>query len=262
MTKSKLHRLYEVSPITAEKTQDWPLFVFTEEIAELLANGDSAHKSLEAMIEAGVAHLPYPKMLVQYPCGKHATCIGAVTEHADGEFRATSFFINNEDDTFSLPTGGVTFKFEQGYKVTAGDMIRVHIHSTNDMTEQEQNAYAQHAIIAVRLAVLMSHIGGLEREVIEPEPRLNKARVKRGKPALRSYSYVHVATVYDNAGKAHSRTGTGRHMPVHMRAGHNRRQHYGKENAEVKLIWIPPVLVNYKAGVDDKPKRIEKRVVA
>lgn len=262
MTASKLHRLYEVSPITAEKTKDWPLFVFTEEIAQLLANGDSAHKSLEAMIEANVAHLPYPKMLVQYPCGKSGTtCIAAITEHDGGEFRATSFFLDGVREQYSIPSTGVTFKFAQGYKVTRGDMIKVWIHSRDDIDATVQKAYASHAVISVRLAVLMAHIGGLEREVVEAPERLNKQRAKKGKTAIRSYSYVHVAKVYDRSGQAYERTGTGRHMPVHMRAGHVRTQHFGKGNEDTKLIWIKPVLVNYKPEDGEKP-RIEKHVVS
>ena len=48
-------------------------------------------------------------------------------------------------------------------------------------------------------------------------------------------------------------------MPVHMRAGHVRRQHYGADNADTKLIFIPPVLVNFHPGETPKPP---KRIIA
>lgn len=260
---SKLARLYEVSPVTAARTADWPLFVFTAEIAELLSNGDAAHKSLEAMIAAGVAHLPYPVMLVQYPCGPAVTCIAAVSEHDDGEFRATSYFIDDANKAYSIPQAAVTFKFAAGYKITADSTIKVWVHAAgSNLDRQAQNAYANHAVIAVRLGILMSHIAGLEREHVPAPEKLNKQREKKGKPAIKGYSYIHVAKVYDRDGTAHARTGTGRHMPIHMRAGHVRTQHFGKGNEETKLIWIKPVLVNYKPE-DGKPvPRIEKRVIA
>lgn len=51
--------------------------------------------------------------------------------------------------------------------------------------------------------------------------------------------------------------GAGRTMPVHMRAGHARRQHHGPGNSEVKWVYIPPVLVNFKPGVEPAmPKRV------
>ena len=109
------------------------------------------------------------------------------------------------------------------------------------------------------IALLMLNIQGVEKEVIEPT-KLNRQRKASGKPGIPTHTVMRIGHVYDHNGNRVG-LGAGRTMPVHMRAGHTRRQHYGEGNTLEKIVFIPPVLVNFKPG--ERPEvRQPKRILA
>lgn len=245
MIHSKLHKVLEViddCPLKADLQRD-PLYIFDDHLLDILIQGTSSTKSMIALAEVSMLHLPYPKMTVQWNSASGKGTWFISLRERDNSFYARSAFLfrGTENVVVNDQMETVVKLGPQEFEITSSD-----------------ETVAMGSAIGTRLAVLMIHVAGLDREIVEPPEKLNKQRLKSNKPPVQRYSYVHVSKVYDSSGKAHAYT--GRHMPIHMRAGHVRRQHHGKDNEEVKLIWIAPVLVNYK-GDEIKPI-IEKRIVA
>lgn len=260
MIRSQLHKLLELLPklqLQADRVlggrvklvnffETAPHYVFSEEIVDLLTATESAIKSIETLIECQVLHLPFAEMCLQFP-SPGCTWFAAIEEANDKFY---TYMIGLQGESY-VDLGPVVMtptlpgpEKPGGFECQGPDL--------------ETSVAIAHSI-AVRLAVLMTHIAGLEREVHEAPVKLNKARAKQGKIPIHHHEYIHVGKVYDSAGRAHSRTGTGRHMPIHMRAGHSRTQRFGKGLEESKLIWIPPVIVNYHP--DGEQKRYERRIV-
>ncbi len=71
---------------------------------------------------------------------------------------------------------------------------------------------------------------------------------------------LRIGTVIDHLGRETSWS-SGRHMPLHMRAGHVRHQACGKGRTDRRLVYIPPTLVNFRPGDETKPVPQPKRVL-
>ncbi len=119
---------------------------------------------------------------------------------------------------------------------------------------QSQEKYDQMAHWVARvtqrlasIAYVITNLQGVEREVIEGPTRLNRKREKSGKPPIPTYTLLRIGHVYKANGEKIDYHGSGIRQ-VHMRRGHTRRQRYGKELSESRLIYIEPVLVNYRGG--------------
>lgn len=109
--------------------------------------------------------------------------------------------------------------------------------------------YAMYLVVAeaMAIAMLMLNTKGVSVQRVDTTA-INKARAKRNVPPsqrIHPYSVVRIGHVYDRHGKAHDVAGSGRHMPVHWRAGHLRNQFYGAGRKLRKLIFIEPCLVNF-----------------
>lgn len=233
--------------------QTVPMFVFSDESMDLLIKSPQAQKSMSTLAEHKLIHLPYPEMLVQW------------TMTAADSTPVTYFVLFHEKDNQVRALDITLFSAHKAVRIARKtavieckpDQIVV------DLADDVPDRHLAGKVLAfgMQLAVLMQHVGGLDREVVEPQYKLNKRRAAKGKSEIRGYQYVHIGKVYDSSGREHSRTGngTGRHMPVHLRAGHVRNQFYGKERSQRKLIWIPPVIVNYDSG--EEQKQVVKRVV-
>lgn len=92
--------------------------------------------------------------------------------------------------------------------------------------------------------MLLLNTKGVAQEVVAAPEKLNRSRTKSGKAPIPSCTVVRIGKVYDRSGNEVSNP-TGRHMPIHWRAGHTRQQHYGAGNQKIKQVYIKPVLVNY-----------------
>lgn len=233
-----------------------PLFVFDDTIVDLLVLSDSSTRSMKTLAEFGMVHLPYSEMVVQYQGrsqGSPFTWFVHLRER-DGLFIGTVAWLKCDVEKSRIGNMIEVAVTPEEFKVNVIDL-------NTEPAPDNDETYARAGSTAVRLAVLMIHINGLEREVVEAPARLNRQRAEKGREPVAGYSYVHVAKVYDRDGKAHDYNVTGRKMPIHMRSGHARGQWYGKDRSEYKMVWIPPVLVNYKDEDQSKPV-LTKKVVA
>lgn len=226
-----------------------PMYIIAPDILRLLMHNESSMKSLVALAAAGLVHLPYPAMTVQFnrqgDSGEElpGTWFASLRERDDGVFMVRTVLMK--------PHYVLTCEEPTEVRCTA-EAFGIETCGT------EAEGYA--AAIAVRVACLMTHIGGLDREHVPAPERLNKQREHAGKVPVRAYYYAHIGRVYDRDGKAHDYNKSGRHMPIHMRAGHTRNQPFGPERSERKLIWIPPVLVNYHPDAAERPV-LERRII-
>jgi hypothetical protein len=243
-----------------------PFFAFDETVVELLVESKPAQQSFYALREHGLIHLPYPQMTVQFK--RHSSNITWVLwlrERLDGSFDTELFYVHNtgrceavSETRISIgETGDITSMFNVDGSINPD--IRFRFSTGGGVSAEEtDDMLVSVSCAGLMMAVLMTHIGGLEREEHEAPEKLNAARERKGKPPIRRYSYIHVGHVYGSDGTKHDYNKTGRRMPIHMRAGHNRNQAYGEGHSERKLIWIPPVLVNYDGKTEPV---LEKRVV-
>lgn len=78
----------------------------------------------------------------------------------------------------------------------------------------------------------------IKKEVHRPSEKFLKVRLKKGKPAPRSYTVISVKPHLTEEG--HSVKGR---KSIHWRAGHTKRVRYGKGRALEKTVYIEPVLV-------------------
>ena len=262
MIRSKLHKLLAKYP-HKHMPRD-PFFAFSDEVTDLLAGSSASVNSMKALMEHGLVHLPYPQMTVQFhQVDSGVTWVLWLQELPDGKFNG-DLFAHKTDIKMGFmarSTLSVDPDAKECFDVVvkpAQDVLA--LAERREEVELMADDVGYVSIAGLQMAVLMTHLGGLEREVHDAPEKLNKARRAKGEPPVRTYTYVHVGHVYNQAGErvAYERGGSGRRMPIHMRAGHNRNQFYGEGRALRKLIWIPPVLVNYDG--ETKPV-VEKRVV-
>jgi hypothetical protein len=230
-------------------------YYIDRDVVDLMGRND-VQLSIAAMIQAGIARLPFDPLLIEYetlgktngakePIPIHccvllterADCIGAqvmlLYDHPEGELvrctRDNGYLSVRLIDSHPKPTIQVD---SEG----AGDTLDCEI-----------------AALGAMMALLMLNVRGIEKRVVEVAP-LNKQRVKRGRTCIPSHTIIHIGTIYDRQGKGQRYTtdASGRKMRVHMRRGHARHQAFGEGHQEHKWIFIPPVLVNYREEGDRK----------
>lgn len=245
MIATRLHRLHElgVDDPLLSAMHAAPKFVIAPDLLEVLTRPD-IQTSIAAMIEAGIARLPYAPLLVEFSMAPGTRRFVLVDEAIEG-FAARQI-LQVGDDMAAVSPGIIKVG------LSAAGRYGLAVGSHGDPSE------GMAAAVAVAVALLMLNIRGVEKTVIETDA-LNRARTKRGHGPVPQHTVVRIGTVYDRSGRAASAP-TGRRMPVHLRAGHTRMQACGPERVDRKPIFIPPVLVNYR-GEGDK-HRIPQKVLA
>ena len=244
MTKyiaTRLHKAIELAPDEPffQRCAKLPHYVIDMSLIELLARSD-VQQSVTAMVEADIAHLPFEALCIEMMASPEVRHY-VVLEEAAGAFKATVGATYAEDAAEVAPAH---------YDLEITDAT---IRAPTSVRSHEAWMYV--SAMALGVSLLMLNIQGVEKTVIEAT-KLNKQRNASGKPTIPNHTVMRIGHVYDSNGDKVG-IGTGRTMAVHMRAGHARRQHYGSGNSLTKFVYIPPVLVNFKPGVEPVvPKRI------
>lgn len=103
-------------------------------------------------------------------------------------------------------------------------------------------------------------VRGVTQQRVEAPEKLNKARVKRGKPPLRPYTVMKIGSVTTREGVERAVSDAEkRTISMHLRAGHKRRQPFGPRASLRKEIYIPPCIVNFTEGATaPTPHRLVK----
>ena len=240
---TRVHKILDVFPELGEdhrrRIHSNPVFCIADELVDLLMKNKFT-KTIEALLEAGVCHLPYKEMSIEFRVDTKFYLV-ILNEETAGDFKAAVFAYDTN------PPAGCVNRTAGSVDMEAGDGgFFVTPVEGLEFPQTVSNA----SLVALVFALVSTHLQGMEREVITPT-RLNKRRAASGKPPVPSHTYLRVGTVYSRDGKAHKPTAGGVRS-VFIRSGHVRNQACGQGWSERKMIFIEPVLVNYNPG-DDLP---------
>lgn len=256
--KSKLGGVHPI----LQKMMGAASYVIDHAVLELLTRADVG-KSIAAVIEAGIARLPVSPMLIEFspmqgytdfvlleedPVEKPDQLATSLNVWVGVMYPDNSAIIYDYSlpygigkDTLTIPDIQMTYTFAELANLTPAKKNEI------ESTDAQVKNFIQSGIIALELAFLMLNTKGIEKQVIEV-PNLNKARIRKGRTPIQRHSIIHIGTIYRRDGSAIRGDfgATGRHMPMHLRQAHTRRQHYGpREDGNTKLIFVPACIVNF-----------------
>jgi len=272
---SRFHLLRANTPIETDDTKNGmhimlameklPAFVVQNDAIEMLNRSDCV-AAIRAMIEADILKLPYPEMRLEWQVreAESAQFVGTLLGFKEME-PIHEFVMLKETDkgieatySFYFCKSGLGAIYEDKFRITPciGEWRVEYQKDTNPIIKQMALGPC---FLAINMALVLMNMKGIEREV-HTFPALNKARVKKGKPSISQYSYLRIGHVYRSDGSTVKYTeGDHRTMPMHVRSAHTRRQHYGKNNEETKLVYIPSCIVNFNPG--ETPSTPKQRII-
>lgn len=244
-----------------------PTHVLQPDAFEMMQRTDCG-AAIQALHDSGIFRLPYPKMVMEWSL-REANPFEFAPDFAANGYEPLHEFIHLEEkhDEKSGKSGIIAeyaFVFTKSRigglfadkLVFAPTDTGLKVAYDKKIDPRILNVARDAAVIAINAALVLMNMKGIEREVHTFEP-LNKQRERKGKPRIPQYTYLRIGHVYKADGTRVKYTeGDHRHMPMHVRAAHTRRQHFGKENAETKIIFVPSCIVNFDPGsnLSQKPR--------
>lgn len=240
---------------------DIPHYVVNDDVMTLAAS-PVTQKTFTAMNNFGVLNLPYEKVLIEWSAPTSSPfCILArkpliptIYPHEEAaDFFAYPFVFAKKRDTATMTACDLRSPLPI-FRSEKGSERAFYLRTETDEAYERGGPISQKTLIyelsiiaamAMCIAVLMTNTAGIEKVHID-NSRYDRRAAKQGKPKMGNYTMLRIGHVYDKSGKAHAYT--GRHMPVHLRAGHVRNQAYGAGRTKHRMVWIDPVLVNYHPG--------------
>lgn len=241
---TQLHNALEFAPDddVLQEAAKLPHYVIDDRLMEVMARED-IQKTVLAMIEAKMTRLPFPALVIEF-------------EQAPGVRRFVVLRENVLRDGFEATTATL------GKDALFSQLRPMLIQLTGiglEVVEATSEIDGEAAALATAIALMMLNTAGIDKEVITAKP-LNKIRQRAGRPTIPHHTVMHIGSVVDRDGAVHRYGAGGKVMPIHLRHGHVRHQAKGPGRAERELIYIHPVLVNYRPGVEvPQPKRILTR---
>ena len=241
LIKTALHKFVEMTGGEEPRFSGHPHYVIDQSLIDMMTRAD-VQSSISAMVEAEIARLPYPKMVVEFELTNDARRFVVLEEQGGSLAACVATLYRNR-------------------MVTVSDSpIAVHVTASQIAVASGAGEDARAVGLATAMALLLLNTKGVSKDVIDPE-RLNRARIAKGIPPVPKHTVLRIGTVYSRDGAEHTVGGGGtRTMAIHMRAGHTRSQPCGPGNLDRKIIYLPPVIVNYRPGDDVKiPTRVIRR---
>lgn len=268
MIQTKLHKAaeYACDEITltfVKQAQNLPHYVIDDGLQDMIweMDRDTRDGLVSKAIAEDAYHLPFPRMLIEVPNltpdGVVTHLLVIVSERHQGEkqvFSARVAMVDQKDEGFGVEDVSYDMLPRPDGSWDARQMGEGKVDATPAVKEElvRKTSFLMAAITAISVG---PRIRGVATETSRAPVNLNKARAAKGKPPIREFTVMKIGRVYDSNGKEHAYT--GRTMPVHLRAGHSRRQHYGCGNELVKTIYVQPTIVNFDPNAEVKmPKRI------
>lgn len=284
-----------------------PKFCLDPKLLEAFPMDDVA-QSIEAMYEAGAADLPFEEVIIEFDDRQASlTCrtFVLVAKRSD-EYRVSRELSMEkypwlalrlrlrefEGDEYVVASPNLMF-FGLGPDADAGDgetgfgahyatIPAPYLSPENDeevrAVKEAMTGSAKRDIkiidTAISYLIVLLATKGVSSVRVPAPHKLNKHRVRKGKPPVSDHIVLRIGHVYDEAGNRHEYTGTGRTVRVHHRRAHNKMQPHGAAwlaanpdeaakpgNTQTHhLVHIPAVLVNYRPGVviPDAPQYLVK----
>lgn len=196
--------------------------------------------------------LPFPDMLLELPVdgttdGRPVTTRWIIRAQEEDDHLLIELYTNDHDDGYwCLGYGVVEFwpaRLSENFKH----------YRPPDLIPQFEDAVTKNMKTAVSL--LMTFIGllntpAVESEVHEAPAKLNKARAKRGRIEVPTYTAITLRLPKRKPGEREGTSQSGRASPrAHWRAGHHREYRPGK------YAVIPPLLIAWTGeGEPPTPK--------
>lgn len=249
------------SPITQSKLRDGakslapeitklPLFVLQTDALDLLS---------EALIDHAKSKwpgLPYPNMLLE-------VSVGGVVDEENGETDLTDRLIIHAIEDGELLHVGiyVTDRDPSEWCIGYGRAEIYPSRPSREFTHIPPKNIApnfdEHATNAITdaVSILMSFVGllhtpAIETETHDPSPKLNKARTKRKRAAIPTYTAVTLRLPRRKHGEREVSSQPGRASPHwHWRIGHTRTYQSGLS------IEIPPTIVAWDGEGETPPPK-------
>jgi hypothetical protein len=234
------------------RMQAAPKFVFSRDVIEWLVehSGDYAH-AVAVAINAGRTELPYDTMLVEWEDNPEERVFWLIEGSGANSYRIWPAF------HYSRARRSLVFgdQFPASFN-SQGEAVVKRYNGTlpSSLTRSFIDSYAPTAGIALCLAMTLHVRGIITREPDPVSPKLDAARLKRGKPPItKDYVTVHIGYVTDRYGKEHYYEEGRGHVKPHVRSGHYKNQAVGPGRQDRKRIWINAYLVNYGPGTTIDP---------
>jgi hypothetical protein len=254
-----------------------PKFCLTEEVATIVMTSEECHASLTAMRDADVLRLPFPEMIVEVPDARpdhishtiicaDGNALPDLVKDPQGERKFVAILIalvRDESGPYILLSPSIhslgwvardgvpliSFGAEAALWMPKGEASD---HRTRDTYVGEMGPAAR----ALFSALILTNTRGITKEIIETE-RLNRARAKTGKTGtpVPRHTLLRIAHAYVRS--EGSSTGGRRSPRVHLRRGHTKEMPVGKGRTGRKLVYIPPVLVNWDGDEDHRHPSME-----
>ncbi len=222
-----------------------PKFVFSRDVIDWISehSNDYTH-AMAAAIGAGRTELPHNPMLVESEEGSERSfwLIKEVAANNYNIFWAVHVPRASRDFVLDRP-------FPAMFKPNGEAFVQSPRPSTAII-----DSYRPAAGIALCLAMTLHVRGIITRPPAASSPKLDAARIKRGKPPItKDYVTVHIGYVTDRDGKEYAYEEGRGHVKPHVRSGHYKNQAFGPGRVDRKKIWINPYLVNYGPGTTIDP---------
>ncbi|NSY52060.1 hypothetical protein [Agrobacterium tumefaciens] len=234
------------------RMQTAPKFVFSRDVIEWLVEHSSEYDHAVAVaIDAGRTELPYNTMLVEWQDNSDERIFWLVEGTAGNSYRLWPAF-HYPRAKRSMVFGDY---FPASFDMNGSAVVQRYRGSVpTPLLRSFIDSYAPTAGIALCLAMTLHVRGIVTREPTPVNPRLDAARVKRGKPPVtKDYVTVHIGYATDRHGKDHAYEEGRGHVKPHVRSGHYKNQAVGPGRKDRKRIWIKPYLVNYGPGTTIQP---------
>lgn len=221
-----------------------PKFVFSRDVVDWLAEHSDEYANAAAVaIDAGRTELPYETMLIELDENSDERIFWLIDCAGGNAYRIWP--------AFHYPRANRSMVFADHFPLTFSPdgeaIVKAYKGSTpSDALRSFINSYAPTAAIALCLAMTLHVRGIITREPPPVNPKLDAARIKRGKPPItKDYVTVHIGYVTDRRGNQVAFEEGRGHVKPHVRSGHYRNQAVGPGRQDRRRIWIRPYLVNY-----------------
>lgn len=207
--------------------------------------------SVKAMIEANVLRLPFNQMILEctfndLPDETFFVLINDRTVVVASYYAEQACVYPTKFDYHAEASGkgsAIQMKFQDAF---------LNIPVDSDLAVKIDEYIGKVVGRLLGVAFVVTNIQGVDREVVECEA-LNKQREKKGKVPIPQYTYLRIGHYYKSNGERENYV-SGRSGKIHMRRGHIRNQACGEGLKDRKLIYIEPVLVNYRDANQPPPQ--------
>ena len=246
-----------------------PVYCLDPDVLDLMATRGS-YNSVVALFRSGLGtRLPYPEMIVEINDTQSTTYIilaeaktRLVAPHPetgtdvaiDSDFVARIITVLGIGNVLDVTVCAGTFIVEAGKPDRPTMLIGLRDDRHKLKPDDVGGFHRRMAIVklAIKALLLAMVTDGIGQRIVEAPAALNKARAGKGKPPIPRHIVISVSHYTDRAGKRHC-VSSGRHVRLHWRAGHIRRQPCGPGRRQRKAIFIAPVLINYAPGITGLP---------